>query len=78
MSSSATSTRPRSEPVAKELGDAVATVPCDVSSEPDVERLVATATERFDRLDIAFANAGIGSVARLVDLGVTEWSRCST
>ena len=63
------------EPVAKELGDAVATVPCDVSSEPDVERLVATAGERFGRLDIAFANAGIGSINRLVDLGVSEWSR---
>jgi NAD(P)-dependent dehydrogenase (short-subunit alcohol dehydrogenase family) len=63
------------EPVAKELGDAVATVTGDVSSEADVERLVGTAVERFGRLDVAFANAGIGSIARLVDLDVAEWSR---
>jgi NAD(P)-dependent dehydrogenase (short-subunit alcohol dehydrogenase family) len=63
------------EPVAKELGDAVATVPGDVSAEADVERLVGVALERFGHLDIAFANAGIGSVGRLVDLDVAEWSR---
>ena len=63
------------EPVAKELGDAVATVAGDVSVEADVERLVGAALERFGRLDVAFANAGIGSIARLVDLDVAEWSR---
>lgn len=61
--------------VAGELGDAVATVVCDVSVESDVESLVDTAVSRFGRVDIAFANAGIGSVARLSDLALSEWSR---
>ena len=58
-----------------ELGDAVVTVEADISDEAAVAGLVATATERFGRLDIAFANAGIGSIARLADLSVEEWHR---
>ena len=61
--------------VEAELGDAVATVEGDISDEAHVARLVATATERFGRLDIAFANAGIGSIARLADLSLEEWNR---
>ena len=61
--------------VAEELGDAVATVAADVSVEADVVGLVATAVDRFGRLDVAFANAGIGSLARLTDLDLSEWSR---
>ena len=61
--------------VEAELGDAVATVEGDISDEAHVAGLVTTATERFGRLDIAFANAGIGSIARLADLSVEEWNR---
>ena len=39
-------------------GDVVA-VACDVTSESDVRALVATATTRYDRLDIMVNNAGI-------------------
>ena len=35
----------------------------------------AAAIERFDRLDVAFANAGIGAVGRILDMDVTEWQR---
>ena len=45
------------------------------SPKVDVERLVETAVVHFGGLDVAFANAGIGSAARLVDLDVREWSR---
>lgn len=58
-----------------QLGDAVATVAGDASNESDVERLFATAVERFGRLDVAFANAGIGSIQRIVDIDVAEWQR---
>jgi NAD(P)-dependent dehydrogenase (short-subunit alcohol dehydrogenase family) len=61
--------------VADDLGAAVATVTCDVAVEADVEGLVETAMSTYGRLDIAFANAGIGSVSRLADLDVSEWSR---
>jgi len=61
--------------LADELGDAVATVAGDVTVEADVEALAETAVERFGRLDVAFANAGTGSVARLVDCDLAEWQR---
>jgi NAD(P)-dependent dehydrogenase (short-subunit alcohol dehydrogenase family) len=34
-------------------------VPCDVCSEPDVDRLVAATLERFGSLDVLVANAGV-------------------
>jgi NAD(P)-dependent dehydrogenase (short-subunit alcohol dehydrogenase family) len=60
---------------ADELGDAVVTVSCDVTDESQVESLVGAAVTAFGRLDIVFANAGIGGPARLVDLELGEWSR---
>jgi len=60
---------------ASELGDAVVTVTCDVTDESQVEALVRAALHAFGRLDIVFANAGIGGPARLVDLELGEWSR---
>ena len=56
-----------------ELGDAVATVECDVTSEPDVERMAATAIQRFGRLDVAFANAGIGTSTLITDADLEQW-----
>ncbi|MCA9698859.1 MAG: SDR family oxidoreductase, partial [Myxococcales bacterium] len=53
--------------LAAEVGDAVEVVEGDASNEEDVTALVATAVERFGRLDVAFANAGIGSAQRIVD-----------
>lgn len=61
--------------VRSELGDAVVTLTCDVSTEEDVERLAQTAVEHFGGLDVAFANAGIGSAAPIVDADVAEWAR---
>ena len=57
------------------IGDAAAGTRCDVRVEADVEALVAATVERFGRLDIAFANAGTGSYAPLVDADATEWMR---
>jgi NAD(P)-dependent dehydrogenase (short-subunit alcohol dehydrogenase family) len=61
--------------VAEELGDAVAAVRCDVTVDADVAGLAAAAVERFDRLDIAFANAGIGHAGSIVDSDPTQWMR---
>jgi NAD(P)-dependent dehydrogenase (short-subunit alcohol dehydrogenase family) len=61
--------------LADELGDAAVTVQGDASVETDVERLVDAAIERFERLDVVFANAGIGSAQRIVDVDVEQWSR---
>jgi NAD(P)-dependent dehydrogenase (short-subunit alcohol dehydrogenase family) len=55
--------------LAGELGpDACSAVACDVTDSAQVRAAVATATERFGALDVAFANAGVfGAVAPIAD-----------
>jgi NADP-dependent 3-hydroxy acid dehydrogenase YdfG len=51
-----------------ELGDdRVIAVPCDVTDWADQEALVQRALDAFGRLDVAFANAGIGSPRGFVE-----------
>jgi 3-oxoacyl-[acyl-carrier protein] reductase len=65
----------RAEEVAGQLGQSVAGLRCDVSSEPDVEALVQATEDRFGQPDVVFANAGIGAFAPLVDAELGEWTR---
>jgi pyruvate, orthophosphate dikinase len=56
--------------------DRVATVSADVSNEADVQRIVATARERFGGVDVLFANAGMeGSIKPLTELSTEEFDR---
>jgi NAD(P)-dependent dehydrogenase (short-subunit alcohol dehydrogenase family) len=48
---------------------------CDVTQESDVEDLAPGALAQFGRLDVAFANAGIGSSVAIVDAELAEWTR---
>jgi len=70
-----------------ELGAAALAVPTDVTSGPEVGRLVAATRERFGRIDILLANAGIyipgqmaegdpDAMAHLVDVNVNGVLRC--
>ena len=43
-------------------------VACDVADRGQVERAVATAVERFGRLDLVVANAGVGFYGSFLDL----------
>lgn len=61
--------------VVEQLGDRVAALRCDVSVESDVKELVGTAVERFGGLHIAFANAGVAALGRLIDVRPHDWMR---
>jgi NAD(P)-dependent dehydrogenase (short-subunit alcohol dehydrogenase family) len=62
--------------LAAHLGDAAAFVHGDVSSEADVAAAVASAVERFGRLDCMVNNAGIlGAVGPIAEIDGAEWQR---
>lgn len=46
----------------------------DVRRREDVRALVSLARERFGKLDVLFANAGIGPISPLDDLRVDDWN----
>ena len=52
---------------AREIGSSALAISGDVTSEDDVERMVAACVERFGRLDIGFNNAGIAGTAPIHD-----------
>lgn len=68
------------EMVAKEIrgdGGEAFFVQTDVSCETSVKSMVATAIEKFGRLDGAFNNAGVPLVAKpLHEISLEEWQRC--
>jgi NAD(P)-dependent dehydrogenase (short-subunit alcohol dehydrogenase family) len=64
------------EAVAQELGGKAVFSACDVTSEEQVQALVATACSMFGRLDAAFNCAGIlGTVALTTDTAFDDWKR---
>ncbi len=64
------------EALAAQLGDSASFAACDVTSEEQVEDLVATAMSRFGRLDGAFNCAGIlGTVALTTDTPLHAWKQ---
>lgn len=66
------------EAVAEEIraagGNAIA-IGADVSSEDDIIRVVATANEAFEGIDVVFNNAGIIRRTTAVETTVEEWDR---
>lgn len=58
-----------------EAGGQAVALQVDAGIEADVARLVATARDRFGRLDVAFANAGIsGGRANIFDATPEDWA----
>lgn len=60
---------------AQRLGNAAQFVRCDVSRKHEVDAAVACAVERFGRLDILVANAGIVHAADFLDLEEKDFDR---
>lgn len=54
--------------LAEELGERAVAVRCDVTDIADCNAMVATALERFGRIDSLIANAGIGAYGGIMDL----------
>ncbi|MFG2530248.1 SDR family oxidoreductase [Streptomyces sp. NPDC048516] len=60
--------------LAEEFGAGqVASLPCDVTDEDQVNALLDAAEERHGRLDIVINNAGLGGTADLVEMTDTQW-----
>jgi 3-oxoacyl-[acyl-carrier protein] reductase len=58
---------------AGELG--VTGIPCDVTSEEQVQAMLAGAAASLDGLDIVVNNAGLGGTANLVDMTDAQWAK---
>jgi 3-oxoacyl-[acyl-carrier protein] reductase len=56
-------------------GDRVAAVVADVTVEAQVQNLIASAVDRFGRLDVMINNAGLGGTKSIVEMTDEEWSR---
>lgn len=54
-------------------GAAATTVPCDISAEPHVRRLVDTAAAISGRIDMLVNSAGIAVVAPFTELSLADW-----
>lgn len=55
----------------------VLTVACDVADEASVQRMGDAVLERFGRVDVVVANAGIAGPTRsLHEIGLDEWREC--
>ncbi|MFG2647075.1 SDR family NAD(P)-dependent oxidoreductase [Streptomyces sp. NPDC048436] len=48
-----------------DAGDRLLALPADVSRPADLDRLMGEVRERFERIDVVFANAGIGVFKRI-------------
>ncbi|GAB2634674.1 SDR family NAD(P)-dependent oxidoreductase [Nocardia goodfellowii] len=65
----------RLDAIVAELGDRVLGVPGDVTNLTDLDNLVAAVRDRFGRLDVVFANAGIGAFQPLDAVTEDEFYR---
>lgn len=64
------------EALAAEFGaDRVASLPCDVTDEAQVQALFAHAERTHGRLDAVVNNAGLGGTAPLADMTDEQWGR---
>lgn len=56
-------------------GGAATIVPCDVTAEPHVKRLIDTAAGMSGAIDIVVCNAGSAVVAPFAEIALADWER---
>ena len=61
--------------MAKEIGAPAVAMQCDVSSEPNIQKLVADTKARFGQVDIYFSNAGILGTPGGMELDNMLWQK---
>jgi 3-oxoacyl-[acyl-carrier protein] reductase len=61
--------------LAAEYGDRVWARPCDVTSQDDVDALIADAAGHFGRINVMINNAGLGGTRSILDMTDDEWLR---
>ena len=62
--------------VAAEIGSAAISIAADVTCLEDCEAMIQAARDSFGKLDVVFANAGIGGEkVEFVDMPLDEWDR---
>jgi 3-oxoacyl-[acyl-carrier protein] reductase len=50
-------------------------IPCDVTSEPQVQALIDGTVAHFGRLDVMINNAGLGGTCSVLEMPDDEWAR---
>ena len=63
----------RLKELAGEIGENAAYLASDVTRREDMEALVSLAKERFGRVDVLFANAGIMPGGNMSEMKVADW-----
>ena len=56
------------------IGSRPAAIPCDVTVEADVQRLMDGAIEAMGHVDVLVNNAGLGGTAEVVDMTDEQWN----
>ena len=64
----------RLEKLSSEIGENAAYLRSDVVNPEDMKALVALAKEKFGRVDVVFANAGIMPAGNMSELKVDDWN----
>src|SRR3990170_1706168 len=57
------------------LGGTVLPLRCDVTSQADIDAMVARTLEEFGQIDVMVNNAGIGSHASILEVSVETWDQ---
>jgi 3-oxoacyl-[acyl-carrier protein] reductase len=62
------------EALAEVTGEKPFAIPCDVTDEAQVQRMVAATVQTFGRLDVLVNNAGLGGSASVLEMTDEQWS----